>query len=74
MALGADDTLKVILTTTEGNAAKRPHQAFLYLREPSTGLEEAFPFSIKESGKAKVEVVSATPRHATPPCVERNMD
>ncbi|KAF1350093.1 Oligosaccharyltransferase subunit Ribophorin II-domain-containing protein [Delphinella strobiligena] len=56
VALGAADTLKVILTTTEGDAPKRPHQAFLSIREPKTGLEESFPFSIKESGKGKVEV------------------
>lgn len=57
MTLGVSDTLKVLLTTTEGNEAKRPHQAFLSIREPKTGLEESFPFSIKDSGKGKVEVV-----------------
>jgi oligosaccharyltransferase complex subunit delta (ribophorin II) len=55
--LGPADTLKVLLTTTEGKTAKRPHQAFLTLHEPKTGLEESFVFTVKESGKARVELV-----------------
>ncbi|KAF2141001.1 uncharacterized protein K452DRAFT_272777 [Aplosporella prunicola CBS 121167] len=54
--LGATDTLKIILTTTDGKKAKRPHQAFLTLMDPATGLEDSFPFTIKDSGKGKVEV------------------
>nr|POE77571.1 isoform 2 of dolichyl-diphosphooligosaccharide--protein glycosyltransferase subunit 2 [Quercus suber] len=54
--LPSTDTLKIILTTTEGKTAKRPHQAFLTLQEPSTGLEESFPFSVKDNGKGKVEL------------------
>ncbi|KAJ9657696.1 hypothetical protein H2201_008102 [Coniosporium apollinis] len=53
---GASDTLKIILTTTEGKNAKRPHQAFLTLTEQKTGLEESYAFSVKESGKGKVEL------------------
>lgn len=45
------------MTTTEDKTAKRPHQAFLTLHEPKTGLEESFVFNVKESGKAKVELV-----------------
>ncbi|EMC94716.1 hypothetical protein BAUCODRAFT_35956 [Baudoinia panamericana UAMH 10762] len=56
LALPAADSLKVILTTTEGSTGKRAHQAFLTLHEPTTGLEESFPFSVKENGKGKVEV------------------
>ena len=55
--LGASDSLKLIMTTTEDKTAKRPHQAFLTLHEPKTGLEESFVFNVKESGKAKVELV-----------------
>ncbi|QSZ29766.1 hypothetical protein DSL72_004283 [Monilinia vaccinii-corymbosi] len=55
VSLGAADTLKIILTATEDRAAKRPHQAFLLLRDQDTGLETAFPFSVKESGKGKVD-------------------
>ncbi|CAD0091995.1 unnamed protein product [Aureobasidium vineae] len=54
--LGPTDTLKLLLTTTEDKTAKRPHQAFLTLHEPKTGLEESFVFSVKESGKARVEL------------------
>jgi hypothetical protein len=55
--LGHADSLKIVLTTQEGKSAKRPHQAFLSLHDPATGLETSFPFSVKESGKAKVDLV-----------------
>lgn len=55
--LGAQDTLKIILTTQDGKAAKRPHQAFLNLLDSASGLETSFAFSVKDSGKAKVELV-----------------
>jgi hypothetical protein len=58
VTLSSTDALKIVLTTTEGKTGKKPHQAFLTLHDPTTGLEESFPFSIKESGKGKVEVVS----------------
>ncbi|KAL9104335.1 MAG: hypothetical protein Q9187_008916, partial [Circinaria calcarea] len=54
--LSATDTLKIILTTQEGTTAKRPHQAFLGIKDVNTGLETSFPFSVKESGKGKVEL------------------
>lgn len=57
MTLSSADTLKIVLTTTEGKTSKKPHQAFLTLHEPSTGLEESFAFSIKDNGKGKVELV-----------------
>lgn len=57
VSLGQTDTLKLILTTTDDKTAKRPHQAFLTLTEPETGLEESFIFTVKESGKAKVDLV-----------------
>jgi len=56
ISLGATETLKLQLTTTDEKQAKRPHQAFLTLTEPETGLEESFVFSVKESGKAKVDL------------------
>lgn len=59
--LGADDTLKIILTTVDGGAGKKPHQAFLTLREPAKGLEESFPLSVRETGKGKLELVSLAP-------------
>ena len=55
--LGAGDSLKIILTAKEDGKGKRPHQAFLLLRDRKSGLEATFPFSVKETGKAKVEVV-----------------
>ncbi|PVI06619.1 hypothetical protein DM02DRAFT_582466 [Periconia macrospinosa] len=56
VSLGATDTLKILLTTTDGKTAKRPHQAFLTLTDPTSGLHESFVFSVKESGKAKVDL------------------
>lgn len=58
--MGATDNLKIILTATEAGTAKRPHQAFLMLRDQDTGLETTFPFSMKESGKGKVDFVRST--------------
>jgi oligosaccharyltransferase complex subunit delta (ribophorin II) len=57
VSLSSSDSLKIVLTTTEGKTGKKPHQAFLTLHEPSTGLEESFPFSLKDNGKGKVELV-----------------
>ena len=59
MTLGATDSLKLDLTTVDGTKAKRPHQAFLTLTDPTTGLEESFVFSVKDSGKGKVSLVRA---------------
>ncbi|KAG6024582.1 hypothetical protein E4U41_001736 [Claviceps citrina] len=56
LALGHQDTLKVLLTVRDGSAPKRPHQAFLVVREPSSGLEAPFPLTVKESGKAMVQI------------------
>jgi oligosaccharyltransferase complex subunit delta (ribophorin II) len=59
VTLGASDTLKIILTVTENGKAKRPHQAFLLLADQETGLETAFPLSVKDTGKGKVDFVCA---------------
>lgn len=56
IVLGQADTVKVSLTTTEDSKPKRPHQAFLILREAS-GLEAPYPLTIKASGKGHVEIV-----------------
>jgi hypothetical protein len=57
VSLGASDTLKLLLTTVDGKTAKRPHQAFLTLTDPTTGLEESYVLNVKESGKGKVDLV-----------------
>lgn len=61
VSLGATDSLKLDLTTLDGTTAKRPHQAFLTLTDPTTGLEESFVISVKDSGKGKVSLVCITP-------------
>jgi oligosaccharyltransferase complex subunit delta (ribophorin II) len=57
VSLGSADTLKVILTAREGRSAKRAHQVFLLLQDPKTGLDISYPFSVKENGKSRVELV-----------------
>ncbi|KAG6004615.1 hypothetical protein E4U21_000891 [Claviceps maximensis] len=56
LALGHQDTLKVLLTTKEGSVARRPHQAFLVVRDGASGLEAPFPLTVKESGKGMVQI------------------
>lgn len=51
------DTLRVILTAEEGSSAKRPHQAFLLLKDTQSGLDVSYPFAVKENGKSRVELV-----------------
>ena len=57
--LGSDDTIKILLTTKEGSKAKRAHQTFLLLQDPASELDTSFPFQVKETGKAKLEIVSS---------------
>jgi oligosaccharyltransferase complex subunit delta (ribophorin II) len=63
--LGQTDTLKIILTATENGKAKRPHQAFLLLRDQDNGLETSFPLTLKDSGKGKVDFVSTNLDHVS---------
>ena len=49
--------MKIALTTKDGKSGARPHQAFLTLAELDSGLEESFALSVKESGKAKLDLV-----------------
>ncbi|KAJ6017784.1 hypothetical protein N7451_001163 [Penicillium sp. IBT 35674x] len=56
VALAGADTLRVTLTTQEGSSAKRPHQAFLLLKDSHTGLDISYPFTVKENGKSRVEL------------------
>jgi hypothetical protein len=57
VSLGAADTLKLAITTIEGKKAKRPHQAFLSLSEPTSGLAESFIIGVKDNGKGKLDLV-----------------
>ncbi|KAF1975505.1 hypothetical protein BU23DRAFT_458308 [Bimuria novae-zelandiae CBS 107.79] len=56
VSLGSADTLKLQLTTVDGKKAARPHQAFLTLTDPTTGVEESFIFNINDSGKGSVNL------------------
>ncbi|KAK0618423.1 Oligosaccharyltransferase subunit Ribophorin II-domain-containing protein [Bombardia bombarda] len=54
--LGSADALKVILTAKDNGKAKRPHQAFVVLKDQESGLEAPFLFTVKESGKAVAQI------------------
>ncbi|KAJ5863957.1 uncharacterized protein N7529_005873 [Penicillium soppii] len=56
VSLAGADTLRVTLTTQEGSSPKRPHQAFLLLKDGETGLDISYPFNVKENGKSRVEL------------------
>ena len=45
------------MTAKEDNKAKRPHQAFLLVRDPKSGLDTSFAFQVKDNGKGKIELV-----------------
>ncbi|KAJ5580570.1 hypothetical protein N7450_006871 [Penicillium hetheringtonii] len=55
VAFTGADTLRVTLTTQEGSSAKRPHQAFLLLKDGHTGLDISYPFTVKENGKSRTQ-------------------
>lgn len=57
VTLGASDSLKIVLTAVEGKTPKRPHQALLLVKDTETGLETSFPFTVKDTGKGKVDLV-----------------
>ncbi|KAK0657462.1 Oligosaccharyltransferase subunit Ribophorin II-domain-containing protein [Cercophora newfieldiana] len=56
VSLGSADTLKVALTAKDNGKGKRPHQAFVILKEQDSGLEAPFPLNTKENGKAVVQI------------------
>ena len=45
------------MTAQEDSSAKRPDQAFLLLKDAQTGLDISYPFSVKDNGKSRVELV-----------------
>ncbi|KAI1421310.1 Oligosaccharyltransferase subunit Ribophorin II-domain-containing protein [Xylaria sp. FL1777] len=56
VALGNTESIKVLLVAKEGGKGKRPHQAFLVLQDELSGLEAPFPLTVKENGKAVVDI------------------
>lgn len=47
----------MILSAKDNGKGKRPHQAFLVLREQDSGLEAPFPLTVKDNGKAAAQIV-----------------
>lgn len=56
VTLGSQDTVTISLTAKDNGKAKRPHQAFVLLKDEETGLEAPFPLTVKDDGKAKVQI------------------
>ncbi|KAI6366728.1 hypothetical protein MCOR25_005093 [Pyricularia grisea] len=54
--LGASDSLKVVLTAKDDGKPKRPHQAFLVLYSSTKELSAPFPMTLKENGRAMVQI------------------
>lgn len=57
ITLPHSSSLKLVATILDGKTAKKPHQAFLILQETDSGLEEAFALTVKDNGKAKLDIV-----------------
>lgn len=58
--LASAENLKILLTTKEDSKAKRPHQAFLLVKDSKSNLDTSFAFQVKENGKGKVELVRSS--------------
>ncbi|KAI1433843.1 Oligosaccharyltransferase subunit Ribophorin II-domain-containing protein [Xylaria sp. CBS 124048] len=56
ITLSTAETIKVLLVAKDDGKGKRPHQAFVVLQDELTGLEAPFPMTVKENGKAVVEI------------------
>ncbi|OBT98660.1 hypothetical protein VE01_03553 [Pseudogymnoascus verrucosus] len=59
LALGPAGTLKLSLTTTS-TTPSRPHQAFLTLTDPTTGLSTSFALQTRTTGSATLELPYAS--------------
>ena len=60
VSLGTGQSLKIILTATNGGQARKPDQAFLTIADDLRDLDESYPLTLKESGKGTVEIVRNT--------------
>jgi oligosaccharyltransferase complex subunit delta (ribophorin II) len=57
IALGNTDTIKITFTAKDNGKGKRPHQAFVVLKDVDSGLEAPFPLTTKDTGKAVGQIV-----------------
>jgi oligosaccharyltransferase complex subunit delta (ribophorin II) len=55
--LNPSGSVRLSLTVTNGGKPRKPHQAFLTLTS-DTGLEESFPMTLSDNGRAKFDLVS----------------
>ncbi|ODQ51213.1 hypothetical protein SAICODRAFT_26969 [Saitoella complicata NRRL Y-17804] len=54
--IGTGERLSLLFTCKNEGEGARPHQAYVLVRDEVTGLESAVVASVRESGKAKVDV------------------
>jgi hypothetical protein len=57
LTLNPSGSIRLALTVTNGGKPRKPHQAFLTLSSSTTALEESFPFTLSDNGKAKFDLV-----------------
>ncbi|KAB5549999.1 Dolichyl-diphosphooligosaccharide--protein glycosyltransferase subunit Swp1 [Coniochaeta sp. 2T2.1] len=53
---GSADTIKISVTAKDNGKGKRPHQAFVVLKDVDSGLEAPFPLTTKDTGKAVTQI------------------
>ncbi|KAI0539601.1 Oligosaccharyltransferase subunit Ribophorin II-domain-containing protein [Xylaria digitata] len=56
IAISNTESIKVLLVAKDGGKGKRPHQAFVVLQDELSSLEAPFPMTVKENGKAVVDI------------------
>lgn len=57
VTLSSTGSVRLALTITNGGKPRRPHQGFLTITNPESGLEEAFPLTINDNGNSRFDLV-----------------
>jgi oligosaccharyltransferase complex subunit delta (ribophorin II) len=57
ITFSSSDTIKISVTAKDNGKGKRPHQAFVVLKDVDSGLEAPFPLNTKDTGKAVGQIV-----------------
>ena len=58
VSLGPEDKFKLLLTTTNGEEAKKPHQAMLLLKESHSDLEANLVIPVKSNGRGAITIAT----------------
>jgi len=49
--------LRFALTVTNGGKARKAHQTFVTISDATSGLQESYPMTVNDKGKAKLDIV-----------------